>query len=205
LKEVVSVSDIVNITGGLSVDTITLPTIGDVETSIQGKQPTINETISVSCDTLITAGNATIGGTLNVSGSLINPNQPCFKVIRTNTSISCVAGENLKLNEAVIDNRNGYISTDFEYTIPVAGKWYLYYSFACDGIELKVQFQQNSIIRDEITSVTIPFPNKISLGCKGMVIIPCSVSDIIRVRVDNGSVALNYINEIHSFGGFWIG
>ena len=67
-----------------------------METSIQGKQPTINETISVSCDTLTTAGNATIGGALNVSESLSNPNQHCFKVIRTNTSVSCGAGENLK-------------------------------------------------------------------------------------------------------------
>ena len=53
-----------------------------------------------------------------------------------------VAGENLKFNEAVIDNRNGYNSTDFEYTIPVAGNWYFNYSFACDGEELKVQLQQ---------------------------------------------------------------
>jgi len=86
---------------------------------------------------LTTTGNATIGGTLSVSGSLSNPNQPCFKVItsRTNTSVSCVAGENLKFNEAVINNRNAYNSTDFEYTIPVAGNWYFYYSFACDGEE----------------------------------------------------------------------
>ena len=108
--------------------------------------------------TITTTGNATIGGTLNVSGSLSKPNQPCFKVIRMNTSVSCVAGENLKFNEAVIDNRNAYNSTDFEYTIPVAGNWYFYYSFACDGEELKVQLQQNTIVRDEITTVTITFP-----------------------------------------------
>jgi len=33
----VSINNDVSVTGGLSVDTITLPTIGDVETSIQGK------------------------------------------------------------------------------------------------------------------------------------------------------------------------
>ena len=90
-------------------------------------------------------GNVDITGDLSVSGSLSNPNQPCFKVIRTNTSVSCVADENLKFNEAVIDNRNGYDSTDFEYTIPVAGNWYFYYSFACDGEDLKVQLQQNTL------------------------------------------------------------
>jgi len=38
-----------------------------------------------------------------------------------------------------------------------------------------------------------------------MVIIPCSLSDVIRVRVDNGSVSLNYVDELNSFGGFLIG
>jgi hypothetical protein len=176
LKEVVSeFAESANITGGLKVDTIT------------------------------TSGNVDISGNVSVSGSLSNPNQPCFKVIRTNTSISCVSGENLKFNEAVIDNRNGYDSTDFEYTIPVAGNWYFYYSFAFDDEELKVQLQQNTIVRDEITTVTITFPVKYSLGCKGMVIIPCVVNDVIRVRVENGSVSLNYVDELNSFGGFLIG
>jgi len=73
-------------------------------------------------------------------------------VIRTNTSTSCASGENLKFNEAVIDNRIAYNSTNFEYTIPVAGNWYFYYSFACDGDNLKVQLQQNTIVRDELST-----------------------------------------------------
>ena len=68
---------------------------------------------NTSCDTITTTGNATIGGTLNVRGTLSNPNQPCFKVIRTNTSVSCASGENLNFNEAVIDNINAYNNTDF--------------------------------------------------------------------------------------------
>ena len=72
-------------------------------------------------------------------------------------------------------------------------------------VKNEVQLQQNTIIRDEITSVTITFPNKYSLGCKCMVIIPCSLSGVIRVRVDNGSVSLNYVDELNSFGGFLIG
>jgi len=69
---------------------------------------------------------------------------------------------------------------------------------------LKVQLQQNGIVRDEITTSSITFPIKYSLGCKGMVIIPCSDSDVIGARVENGSVALNYVDELHSFGGFWL-
>jgi hypothetical protein len=38
-----------------------------------------------------------------------------------------------------------------------------------------------------------------------MVIIPCVVNDVIRVRVENGSVSLNYVDELNSFGGFLIG
>ena len=70
---------------------------------------------------------------------------------------------------------------------------------------MKVQLQQNGIVRDEITTSSITFPIKYSLGCKGMVIIPCVVNDVIRVRVENGSVSLNYVDELHSFGGFLIG
>jgi len=125
-------------------------------TSLKERKPTsdnvfnsefnsIDEEGDWTLKSLTTTGNATIGGTLSVSGSLSNPNQPCFKVIRTNTSISCVAGKNLKFNKAVIDNRNGYNSTYFEYTLPVAGNGYCYYSFACDGEDLKVQLQQNTL------------------------------------------------------------
>jgi len=154
-------------------------------------------------------GNVSMNNDLSIGGSLSNPNQPCFKVIRTNTSVSCVSDENLKFNEVVIDNRNSYDSTDFEYIIPVAGNWYFYYSFACDGDKLKVQLQQNTIVRDELSSLstTIPItlPTNYSLGCKGMVIIPCVVNDVIRVRVEDGSVSLNNADELHSFGGFLIG
>jgi len=119
-----------------------------------------NITGGLKADTITTTGNVDISGNVSVSGSLSNPNQPCFKVIRTNTSESSVAGENLKFNEAVIDNRNGYDSTDFEYTIPVDGNWYFYYSFASNNEELKIQLQQNTIVRDEITTGTITFPVK---------------------------------------------
>jgi len=54
------------------------------------------------------------------------------------------------------------------------------YSFVADDTVLKVQLQQNGIVRDEITTVTRTFPTKYSLGRKGMVIIPCSVSDVIH-------------------------
>jgi hypothetical protein len=181
----------------------------NIITELGTKQPTITSATDLSCNSITTTENATIGGTLNVSGSLSNPNQPCFKVIRTNTSTSCDTGDNLKFNEATIDNSTAYNSTNFEYTIPVAGNWYFYYSFAADGDDLKVQLQQNGNIRDELSTFTtttpVTLPSNYSLGCKGMVIIPCVVNDVIRVRVADGSVSLNHTNELHSFGGFLIG
>ena len=74
---------------------------------------------------------------------------------------------------------------------------------------MKVQLQQNGNIRDELSTFTtttpITLPTNYSLGCKGMVIIPCVVNDVIRVRVEDGSVSLNNADELHSFGGFLIG
>ena len=181
----------------------------NIITELGTKQPTITSATDLSCNSITTTENATIGGTLNVSGSLSNPNQPCFKVIRTDTSTSCDISDNLKFNEATIDNSTAYNSTNFEYTIPVAGNWYFYYSFAGDGDDLKVQLQQNGNIRDELSTFTtttpVTLPSNYSLGCKGMVIIPCIVNDVIRVRVADGSVSLNHTNELHSFGGFLIG
>jgi len=104
----------------------------NIITELGTKQATITSATDLTSNSITTTENATIGGTLNVSGSLSNPNQPAFKVIRTNTSTSCASGENLKFNEAPIDNRTAYNSTNFEYTIPVAGNWYFYYSFAGD-------------------------------------------------------------------------
>ena len=168
------------------------------------EQP-ITSATDLSTNSITTTANATIGGTLNVSGSFSNPNQPAFRVIRTTTTASCVAGENLKFNEAVIDNSTAYNSTNFEYTIPVAGSWFFYYSFAGDAESCRVQLQQNGIIRDEVSSVIVQLPTGYSVGSRSSVIIPCSILDVIRVRVDNGSVALNYVSELNSFGGFLIG
>jgi len=97
----------VDITGDLVVGTT------NIITELGTKQDEITTSTDLTNNSITTTENATIGGTLNVSGSLSNPNQPAFKVIRTNTSTSCASGENLKFNEAVIDTRNAYNSTNF--------------------------------------------------------------------------------------------
>jgi len=80
LKEVVSeFAESANIVGGLKVDTIT--TTGNVDisgdlvvndvniiTELGTKQPTITSATDLSCNSITTTENATIGGTLNVSG-----------------------------------------------------------------------------------------------------------------------------------------
>jgi len=44
-----------------------------------------------------------------------------------------------------------------------------------------------------------------SVASKGHVILPCVVGDIIRIRVESGSVRLGSVTEFSSFGGFMIG
>jgi len=44
-----------------------------------------------------------------------------------------------------------------------------------------------------------------SVASKGHVILPCVVGDIIRIRVESGSVRLGSVAEFSSFGGFMIG
>ena len=55
MKEDVSeFADSANITGGLKVDTVTLPIIGDLETAIQGKQSTITKDTDLTSNSLTT-------------------------------------------------------------------------------------------------------------------------------------------------------
>jgi len=101
----------------------------------------INVGGALTSDTITTTGNATIGGTLNVSGSLSNPNQPCFKAVSA-VSISVPSGNSLKYNNPIVDIDGGYSTTTGEYTIQTAGNWYSYYSFQSSGVAFKIQLQQ---------------------------------------------------------------
>ena len=83
---------------------------------------------------------------------------------------------------------------------------FFYYGFFSQGTDggYRVSLQQNTLIRDEVR-----FEGQISsfdsIEAKGVVILPCSIGDVIFVRVMGGNVRLGAAAEFHSFGGFRIG
>jgi len=199
----VSIAGNVDISGVLTCDTITLPIIGDVETAIQGKQPTITTSTDLTPNTITTTGNGNIGGNLTITGKLTNTNQPAFRAV-SGVSSQVPAGTPIKYNTEIIDNENAHLTTTGEYTIRKAGNWFFYYSFQSNGVAFNVQLQQNGVVRDQVSTDTTPTINT-DLGCKGMTIIPCVVDDVIRVFVVSGSVRVENAGQFHSFGGFLIG
>ena len=180
---------------------------GDVISATGGGGTTIDSTTDLSCNTLTTTGNATIGGVITA------PNQPCFKLKCNNTTTSGV-GTNLNYNGVVIDNYSAYNIVARQYVIPVAGNWFFYYGFQSNDVPFQVQLQQNDTLRDEcqitnmnpVLSDPAVGPNRFnSVAAKGNVILPCVVGDIIRIRVTSGTVRIGSVAEFSSFGGFMIG
>ena len=165
---------------------------------------TLNST-DLTSNSITTIGSGTIGGNLTISGSLTNRNQPCFKATTTQTLQPSV-DTNIIFNNPITDTDSGYNSSTGEYTIQSAGNWYFYYSFQSNGVAFKVELQQEGTSKDQVFT-DLALTSGTNLGCKGMVIIPCSVGNVIRVRVKSGSVRIENggFFEFHSFGGFLIG
>jgi hypothetical protein len=178
--------------GGLMVDTITLPTIGDVETAIQGKQNELtagaNITIEgdeISCD--LTAGTniditdgvisttglatttqlgtkqdeidnttdlnvntLTTEGKITCGGIIIDPNRPCFCAYASSNFVSS-RPQTLEYNDEFFDTTNSYDTTTYEYTIPITGNSFFYYSFVWVGESgCVVRLDKNNIQQDRV-------------------------------------------------------
>ena len=186
---------------------ITIDASTNVISSTGGGGTTIDSTTDLSCNTLTTTGDVSIGGIITA------PNQPCFKLKCNNTTISGI-NSNLNYNGVVIDNYSAYDINAREYVIPVAGNWFFYYGFQSNDVPFQVQLQQNDTLRDEcqITNMNPVLSDPAvgpltfnSVAAKGHVILPCVVGDIIRIRVTSGSVRIGSVAEFSSFGGFMIG
>jgi len=89
--------------GGLSVNTITLPTIGDVETSIQGNTNNLNS-VQTQVDSLIDIFSQGIS----------------FRAYSL-SSASVSSGQNLPFNNESYDSQGTYDTSTNIYTIDIAG------------------------------------------------------------------------------------
>jgi len=173
------------------------------------KQNQINNTVSISCDTLTTAGNVSIGGVITA------PNQILFKASVINTEETHNAREPVPYNGIYQDTGNGYNTTTYIYTVPVAGTYYFYANtFSTSGSEnhvaditVKRGTVERAIARIEkgVGDINI---NSYYTGAT----YPCLVGDEVFVYNVFGTISLRHIPgtgitnaELTNFGGFLIG
>jgi hypothetical protein len=275
-SEVVSVVESpTEMVGGLMVNTITLPTIGDVETAIQGKQNELttganiiiegdeipcdltagtniditsgvisttglqnelttgaNITIEddeISCD--LTAGtniritdgviSSIVGetdgtgvddttdlnvktitsvGNINVGGVIIAPNQPSFRAYPS--ADDTVNGTTtLPFDTIDFDNKGGYDTTDYEYTVPVAGIWL--FTWSCGVVEDRnylSSIKKNNVIYDRsIIDAAQCLRTFDTISAKGQTIMPCVVGDIIKITVNGNAQSASLAGTLESY------
>jgi hypothetical protein len=96
-------------------------------------------------DTITTTGN------INVGGLVVEPNRPCFCAYSTNAYVQSTAGVNIKYDTIYFDTTSSYDTSTFEYTIPITGNYFFYYSFNwIEGTSAVVRLDKNNNQQDRV-------------------------------------------------------
>jgi hypothetical protein len=156
--------------------------VGDtISASGGGSGTTIDSTTDISCNTLTTVGDVNIGGVM------IAPNQPCFRAYPSqNYTLNGSDFPSMPYDAIDIDNANGYNTSTYEYTVPVAGNWYFYWS--CGAVQNKncvTSIRKNDVLYDRcLVRTSTGYLTYDTNGGKGLSVILCAVGDVIRVSVN---------------------
>jgi hypothetical protein len=127
-----------------------------------------------------------------------------FLVVRqTNDLIS--AGNKLGYNVITFDTENGYNTTDFTYTIALAGTYlFTLQVFVPNGVEMSVDLIREragvETILQQITNGTNTGSNNSAYSLT--TISEVLVGDLIYGYVSLGSVRLNLVNGTNQYGSF---
>jgi len=194
----------INITSGV-ISTTGLATTTELGT----KQDEIDNTTDLNVKTLTTEGNITCGGIV------IDPNRPCFCAYASSSFYSS-GPQTLEYNNEFFDTTNSYDTTTYEYTIPITGNYFFYYSFVWVGESgCVVRLDKNNIQQDRvILSVNTNngnhyygFASNDTIGARSTMLLRCDVNDKIRIYLEGGQVRSFGFNGSarNSFGGFMIG
>ena len=98
----------------------------DVKTTLDSKQDTILSTTDLTCNTITTDGDTTIGGVI------IAPNQVRFRASRTHgTTIN--SNGTLPFNKTLENVGGGYSNSTYTFTAPITGTYYFYAQIFTSG------------------------------------------------------------------------
>ena len=170
---------------------------------------------TVKCDYIDTTFDGSIGQNLTVGGVITAPNQPSFRAFPSVDTTNGTA--TLPFDTIDFDNRGGYDTTNYEYTVPVAGMWL--FTWSCGVVEARnylSSIRKNNIIYDRsIIDATQCLRTFDTISAKGQTMIPCVGGDIIKITVNGnlqsaslaGTLAdhLDPDTQFNSFAGVLIG
>ena len=197
----IDANNVISSTGGTGGGEVT-------QADLDLKQDVVTTATDISCNTLDTVGNVSIGGVITA------PNQPSFNVIpsQTSTITGTDAGTSLPYDTIVHDSVNGYNTTTFEYTIQVAGDYLFYYSCSVSaGNQYATSLRKNNVLIERclVRDTSLITQDFETIGGKGLVINRCAVGDKLRVSCNGNGRACTLdapsFGPVNSFGGFLIG
>jgi len=170
----------------------------------------VDDTTDLNVKTITSVGN------INVGGVIIAPNQPSFRAYPS--ADDTVNGTTtLPFDTIDFDNKGGYDTTDYEYTVPVAGIWL--FTWSCGVVEDRnylSSIKKNNVIYDRsIIDAAQCLRTFDTISAKGLTIMSCVVGDKIKITVNgNGQSAsvagtlesyLDADTQFNSFAGVLIG
>ncbi len=184
-----TISGNVDISGDLVVGST------NVITEIGTKQDEITTSTDLSCNTLSAVGN------IDVGGYLLAPNQPSFRAYPS-ADDTTNGDASLPFDTIDFDNMSGYDTTDYEYTVPVAGIWL--FTWSCGVVEdtnYLSSIKKNNIIYDRsVIDADQCLRTYDTISAKGLSIMMCAVGDIIKITVNGALQAASTASASHLAG-----
>ena len=146
---------------------------------------------SLNASTITTTGDVSIGG-------FLYPKLPCFSATYSGTQTDITSTQNVPYNSIVIDNQNGYDTSDYIYTIQTTGFYYIYWPVIQSGNNaFAVLLQRNSFTLDR--SRADAEGGDRTEGAQRMTIAYCTAGQNLRMRLTFGGIRMN---DFCSWGAF---
>ena len=142
-------------------------------------------------NTLNVGGDVSISGDLVVRGVLSVPKNPAYKVFYdtvNNSTGSNVSSQKVPYNAVLYDTTSSYSIGNLNYTIPVAGKYFLSISFFAGNSAFVVDLRKNEVTVKRYQFTTQATYNTFSFSTT----IDCSLNDRIDYMIASGAIRVAY-------------